>query len=317
MVSLGVVHADHFFVARRNIVTRDNWLRLAPRLIACWLLIASVYLICFIALVGLILAVKGDQRMSLAELYSVQFRGNLHQCVLTCALITLAAYVIEYYRRLNTSERAAAEMKTQLAEAQLQALQMQLHPHFLFNTLHAISVLIHKDAQLADRMIARLSEFLRLTLESSGAQEVTLRQELDFLNRYLAIEKLRFQERLSLQFDIAPETLDAFVPNLILQPLVENAMRHGIAASEGGGHLEITAHRAGEQLRLTISDSGVDVVESKPINEGIGLTNTRARLQQLYGAENCSLVWRRETHGGLTVELTFPLRLNERSTDES
>src|SRR6516225_3316734 len=152
-----------------------------------------------------------------------------HQNLVIYWIIVTATQGYLYYTRYRESELRSAQLSAQLAQAQLQALRMQLHPHFLFNTLNAISTLVYKDPEIADRMIARLSDLLRLTLENIGVQEVPLAQELEFLERYLEIERTRFADRLTVRMDIAPEALDGCTPYLILQPLVENALRHGIA----------------------------------------------------------------------------------------
>src|SRR5262249_32977164 len=150
----------------------------------------------------------------------------------------------------------ASQLEARLAQAQLQALKSQLHPHFFFNTLHAISSLMRKDIEAADRMLTRLSDLLRLTLENVGAQETTLRQELDFLEGYLEIEQTRCRDRLQVKIEIEPETLDARVPNLILQPLVENAVRHGVAPRAAPGRIEISARRVGGKLEMQVRDNG-------------------------------------------------------------
>src|SRR6185369_4509061 len=190
-----------------------------------------------------------------------------------------------YYREGREREIHAAALEAQLAQAQLQTLKMQLQPHFLFNTLNSISALNHEDPRAANRMIARLSELLRLTLENDGAQEVSLHQELDFLKRYLEIQQVRFGDRLKVHFDVAPETMDARVPNLLLQPLVENAIQHGLAPFSAPGEIHIHASRENGLLCLRIADSGPGLPASTPSGapDGIGLANTRARLQQLYG----------------------------------
>ncbi len=186
---------------------------------------------------------------------------------------------------------------------------MQLHPHFLFNTLHAIWTLMHKDVETADRMLARLSDLLRITLENSGMQEVPLKQELAFLEPYLEIEQTRFGDRLSVQLDVEPDTLDALVPNLLLQPLVENAIRHGIAPRAAGGRIRISAKRENAKLRVQVRDNGAGIPESERevLKEGVGLTNTRARLQQLYGAGH-RLELHNAVDGGLEVTLELPFR---------
>ena len=224
-------------------------------------------------------------------------------------LILLARHALDYYRRYRAGERRAAQLQTQLAQAQLQALKMQLQPHFLFNTLHSISALVYKDVEAADKMIARLGDFLRLTLENSGAQEVTLQQELEFLKCYLEIERIRFQDRLTTTLRIDPQALNTQVPNLILQPIVENAIRHGIAPRSTPGQIDILAERKNGTLRIRIKDngSGLDLNRSfdSSFKEGVGLANTRARLEQLYGtAHRFELA--NDPRGGLVVTLEIP-----------
>src|SRR4029079_2186861 len=168
----------------------------------------------------------------------------------------------------------------------LQALKMQLHPHFLFNTLNSISALLDEDVDAADQMLARLGDLLRMTLENSGAQEITLQEELEFLRCYLEIEQVRFNDRLTVDMKIEPATLDAQVPNLILQPIVENAIKHGIVSRIAPGRIEISAIRYGGSLKLQVRDNGPGLhpgeASSGRVKEGLGLANTRARLEQRY-----------------------------------
>ena len=171
-------------------------------------------------------------------------------------IIVAAHYGYDYYRRYRERQLRSVDLEGRLAKAELQALKMQLHPHFLFNTLNAISVLMRRDTETANRMLVRLSDLLRLTLDEVGTQEVSLKHELDFLNLYLEIEQMRFQDRLTISRNIQPVTLGAAVPNLILQPLVENAIRHGIAKRTGMGRIEIRAVREGVNLRLEVQDNG-------------------------------------------------------------
>ena len=223
-------------------------------------------------------------------------------------IIVSVAHALLFYRRSQERERKAFELAAGLAQANLQALRMQLQPHFLFNTLNAISTLVHRDARAADEMIGNLSDFLRLTLETADQQEVPLRQELDFLDRYLSIEQVRFGDRLRVTREIAPEVLSALLPSLILQPLVENAIRHGLEPSRQAGLLTITASRQGQALRLVVRDNGVGLESKSSANsrEGIGLANTRARLRELYG-DAAGLELKAGPEGGLAVELTLPL----------
>ena len=203
-----------------------------------------------------------------------------------------------------------SQLETQLAQAQLQALKMQLHPHFLFNTLNSVSELMHQDVNTAERVITRLSDLLRMALENIGVQEVPLRQELDFVQGYLDIEQLRFQDRLHVDLDIAPETLDCRVPNLLLQPIVENAIRHGTAKSAGQGLIRIFTRKISDRLLIVVSDNGPGLAtngngKTSAANFGIGLSTTRGRLEFLYGKEQ-TFVLNNLPEGGLEVRISLP-----------
>jgi hypothetical protein len=196
----------------------------------------------------------------------------------------VVAHALYYYRGLREGEAQRARLTAQLAQAQLQALKMQIHPHFLFNTLNSIAALLHKDVEAADRMIAKLGDFLRLTLQRSDAQIVNFEQELEFLKCYLDIEHVRFQDRLTVEMDIDPHALTAMIPNLILQPIVENAVRHGVARQTSPGHISIRARRQGARLIMNVEDNGPGL-KANSNGSGIGLSNTRARLEQFYGSD--------------------------------
>jgi two-component system, LytTR family, sensor kinase len=217
------------------------------------------------------------------------------------------------YRRFTQGELRASQLEARLAQAQLEVLKGQLHPHFLFNTLHAISTLIHRDPEAADEMLAQLSDLLRMTLATVGVQEVPLQQELEFLRRYLDIQQTRFADRLKVVVDVPPDTLDVRVPNQVLQPLVENAIHHGVDARRSGdGLVEIRARAEGDMLRLEVRDDGpglkpVPGAAPKPAGSGIGLTNTRARLHELYGPSS-ALELADYPAGGTLVSLLIPLR---------
>jgi ligand-binding sensor domain-containing protein/two-component sensor histidine kinase len=225
-------------------------------------------------------------------------------------LISFVTGIWYFYKRDRDRELQGSQLESKLAQAQLQILEMQLQPHFLFNTLNGIMVLIKHDPEMASRMIARLSEFLRLTLESAGEQEVTLRRELEYLNRYIQIEQLRFGDRLTVEQAVHPSDLDAMVPNLILQPLVENAIRHGVSKRRGPAVIRVEAVRENGSLTIHVRDNGEGLKSSTAggVKEGIGLTNTRARLQFLYGAaQRCDLTSPPE--GGVDVALTIPYHM--------
>jgi sensor histidine kinase YesM len=221
-------------------------------------------------------------------------------------------YAYDYYQRYREREIRAVELEGRLAQAELQNLKMQMHPHFLFNTLHTISVLMMRDVNTANQTLIRLSDLLRVTLDSAGTQLVSLKQELDFLRGYLEIEQTRFQDRLTVEFDVPTNVLDMLVPNLILQPLVENAIRHGIAVRPGVGTIQISAGLQGDRLELKITDNGPGLtnVDSTSMKKGIGLTNTEARLRQLYGVAH-SFELSRAQGGGLAVKITIPSKTNE------
>ena len=191
---------------------------------------------------------------------------------------------------------------------------MRLNPHFLFNTLNAVSALMHPDVRAANRMMTRLSDLLRLSLETSAAQEVPLKLELDFLDRYLEIQRARFPDRLHVNLDVQPEALDALVPNFILQPLVENAIRHGIARRSAPGSVEIAARRVNGLVEIAVRDNGAGFPAGRYVlpREGVGLANTRARLRHLYGAAH-RFELRNVPAGGAEVLIVIPFRPAEPS----
>ncbi|HST19615.1 MAG TPA: histidine kinase, partial [Blastocatellia bacterium] len=230
---------------------------------------------------------------------------------LTYSVIVGIYYAFNYYQKYREREVRALQLEGRLAQAELQNLKMQLHPHFLFNTLHAISVLMQEDVQAANRMLVRLGDLLRMTLDNVGTHEVSLKQELEFLQGYLEIEQTRFQDRLTICMDVDPLVLDARVPNLILQPLVENAIRHGIAPRASSGKLEIRAAREDGSIRLEVQDNGLGLPEADEANvlKGVGLSNTRARLEQLYGPKHQFKMSNAEG-GGLLVSILIPFRID-------
>jgi sensor histidine kinase YesM len=213
--------------------------------------------------------------------------------------IVAVSQAVNYFRKYQ-------EREFRLAQAQLQALRMQLHPHFLFNTLNAIAELVYSDPKAADRCILSVSELLRFSLESHRTQEVTLKEEIDFLEKYLEIQKMLMRERLRVKLNVEPETLDASVPNMLLQPLVENAIKHGISPRPEGGNIEVYARRLDGKLYVEVTDDGLGMHE-QPNGNGVGLVNTRERLKHLYGhaqAFNVSSFPGR----GVTIRITLPFR---------
>jgi two-component system, LytTR family, sensor kinase len=201
----------------------------------------------------------------------------------------------------------SARLETRLMASQLQALQHQLHPHFLFNTLHAISTLVHRDPERADLMIERLSDLLRITLKKVGVQEVELAEELEYLCAYLDIEQVHFGNRLRIEYRIDAAALDVLVPTLILQPIVENAIRHGLEPMTRPGTLTVEAQADGDTMWLRVRDDGAGLPKSWKRREGVGLTNTRSRIDRLYG-EQAALTVRENPGGGVLVDIYIPLR---------
>ncbi|HEY0140447.1 MAG TPA: histidine kinase [Thermoanaerobaculia bacterium] len=229
---------------------------------------------------------------------------NFHSSYPTYWVIVFAFYAWDYFRESRAHALRTAEVSERLAHAELDALRAQLDPHFLFNTLNSISSLMYTDVQAADQMMTRLGELLRAAMERKGDQEVALRDELVILCGYVEIEKIRFEERLAFELDVAPEALDARVPPLLLQPLIENAIRHGISRRPEGGKLEVRARVAGDQVRITVTDDGFGATSD---DERVGLGNTRARLQALYG-DRASLKLERGAVRGTVAEIVLPFR---------
>jgi two-component system LytT family sensor kinase len=243
--------------------------------------------------------------------------GNWSEGVTMYMLITFLAFAHGYYQKYQHGELRASKLEAQLSQAELQALKMQLHPHFLFNTLHSISALLNRDTEAARTMIARLGDFLRMTLENSGTQEVTLKREMEFLHCYLEIERTRFQDRLTTRIHVDAEALDARLPNLILQPIVENAFRYAVAPRSGPGEIEVSAKLKGEFLVITVRDNGPGLAPNRTsgrlVGKGLGLSNTQRRLQHLYGARHHFEI-ADDPAGGLAVTLEIPLETENDTT---
>ena len=298
------------WLARRYRVERQTWKRSVPVHLLAGFVICAAW-----AAYHILLDVYFNGHLDKFEwrnLHRIVFL-NIDRELLVYWIIVVVSHAIGYYQRYREGELRASQ-------AQLQALKMQLHPHFLFNALHSISALVHSDPDAADKMIARLGDFLRLTLDSAAAQEVALRQELEFLNCYLDIERTRFRDRLTTEIDADPQVLDCVVPNLILQPIVENAIRHGVSQRAASGHVGVRASRAGQLLRLEVRDNGRGLPEGAEVcranqgGGGVGLANTRARLQQLYGG-----AYRFELsnapEGGAVVTLEIPMHGSPHETE--
>lgn len=231
---------------------------------------------------------------------------------LTYAMLAAVGHALAYYQLLSERRARESELEAQLLQARLQALEMQLRPHFLFNALHTVAGLVRTQQNPeAVRMLAGLGDLLRSLLQGEGpSQVVPLRQELTFIEKYLHIEQIRFQDRLRTRIDVEPGALDALVPRLILQPLVENAIRHGIEAHAGSGEVEIRIHQEQERLWMQVRDTGLGPGQASARTgeaRGIGLGNTRARLNHLYGEEHHFELTHAEG-GGALARMCIPLR---------
>jgi two-component sensor histidine kinase len=224
--------------------------------------------------------------------------------------IVCVTWVVSYYQQLRERQRRTLELEARLMQSNLQTLKAQLQPHFLFNTLNAIASLVRRKPDAAEEMIGSLSDFLRTTLDTAQQHEVPLRREIEFLDLYLGIQQARFGERLRILKEIDPAALDMTVPALILQPLVENSVRHGIEPRETGGTILIRALRHENSLRLDVRDDGEGLRAGQlaALREGVGLSNTKARLQELYGDAHRFHI-KLNADGGLTVAVELPWRL--------
>ena len=302
------------WLARRFPLERHRWFRSALVHLAAASVLSFLLLGLYVYIMSLLALEPGPR--TFLQAFRGQLVGSFHSEFLTYWMVIGLCQGVDYYRKYRERELRASQLETRLAQAQLDALKMQLHPHFLFNTLNSISVLMTEDVKAARRMLIRLSDLLRASLENAGAHEVSLKEELEFLKNYLEIEQMRFQDRLTVRIEIEPSALDARVPNLILQPLVENAIRHGIAPRAQPGVVEIRAERENGMVQLQVRDNGAGLGSASPetLMKGIGLSNTQARLKQLYGAAH-----RFEMHdaagGGLEVTIAIPFRNHTTSAE--
>jgi LytS/YehU family sensor histidine kinase len=294
---------QRFSIEIRALSWRNLLIHLAASAVFC-----SVHQLFFMVVTWLVDASPGAPVSSFFENFFGKFFTGVYLGVMIYALIVFAIQAFVFYQNYRTEEEQRLRVTAQLARAELHALKMQIHPHFLFNTLHSISSLVLEDAPKANQMIARLGDFLRLTLENSERQFVALKEEIEFARCYLEIEQARFSDRLQIEFDVKPESLTAQVPHLILQPLVENAIQHAIAPRASGGLIKISAKKFGDMTRVEIADSGEGTHADKNVSnngQGVGLANVRGRLKQLYGA-NYKFELNNNPAGGLTAVLEIP-----------
>lgn len=298
---------------------RHSLKRAAPVHLTAVILLCGVHSVVAVITSWLILqTAQPFAELQLTALLAYTCLRDLPFAALFYGLILGIGSAFDYYRQFRERKVRASQLETQLAQAQLQMLKMQLHPHFLFNTLNGITGLVRdNDNAAAVQMLVGLSDLLRQTLDNGGKQEVRLGEELEWLELYLKLQQIRFSDRLQVSINAAPETLDAMVPNLITQPLVENAIRHGLAPRAAPGSVSLSARQLDGRLEVRVSDDGVWLPDDWSLanSKGMGLLNTEARLRQLYGP-NFTLEVRNRERGGVEARLTLPLRRSSAFDDD-
>jgi signal transduction histidine kinase len=307
------------WMARRYRFGRQTWLRAAAFHVVGVLVFTAAHVALATTARGVIMQFSDmPSTFEWWGYFQNRFFLNMDWEMMTYWALVGFSHAFDYHRESQERELVASHLQAQLAEAQLEALQRQLHPHFLFNTLNTISALMHRDVQAADDMLVQLSDLLRLTLDRIGTQQVPLKDEIDFLWKYLEIEQTRFGDRLQVRVDVDPNVLDAPVPNLILQPIVENALRHGIGPKVEGGRVDVIARQGATGLTLVVRDNGVGLSPEKmtALSSGVGVSNTRSRLENLYG-ERHRFDFETPAEGGLVVTIVIPFAAEPASRMES
>ena len=302
------------WLARKHSLVGETWLRSLLIHFPAFLLTSIAH---SAAATAITLAVKpfdnmGSSPSAFWPRFLSRMQGSFGSDLLVYGAVVGIYYALDYYRKYREREFLTTRLEAQLAQAQLDSLRMQLHPHFLFNTLNSIVGLVRDNRnQTAVSMLVGLSDLLRHTLETSARQEVELREEINFTKLYLGIQEMRFSDRLRIEFDIDPATTKAMVPNLILQPLTENALRHGIGRSVDSGLVGVSSAIEDGHLRLTVYDDGAGLPEHWQLkgSAGIGLANTAARLHQLYDNDHQFDIRNRDG-GGVEVVIVMPLRIS-------
>ena len=257
-------------------------------------------------LLGLLFRMTDPGALRLLSTFTVSVLSMSFTGILTYWLVVGLYQSVHFYQAAMERQTIAAQLETQLSHAELENLKSQLHPHFLFNSLHTIGVLMQEDVEAASHLLVSLGDLLRMALERRE-NEITLRSELEFVGKYLEIEQTRFHDRLKVRMDVPPDLLGVYVPSLALQPLVENAIKHGISVDSASGRLEIAAQRNNGRVSLRVRDDGPGLAPGSRLRFGVGLTNVQSRLKQLYGEES-SLELTRGDGRGCEAIITIPLR---------
>jgi signal transduction histidine kinase len=300
-----------FWLTRRYPIDKRSWTRTLP-------LTLAVTSVCVVLKYSLLVPIEHVLGLNLRGTTGTELARNFASESMAFWAVIGILHALEFNRRYRERELAAADLRTRLSEAQFAALQAQIHPHFLFNTLHSISTLMHRDVEAADTMLTRLSDLLRLTLKHRGENEIPLREELVLADHYLEIMRVRFGDRLVVSKSVDDVALDSMVPRFILQPLIENALNHGIATTAGKGTVRIEGVANNGSVELSVTDNGQGALapQSNERSGGIGLSNTRLRLEQLYG-EAQSMRLEKTADGSTRVSVKLPRRSRDTAVLEA
>lgn len=302
--------------ARRHRLDRANWVKRLPLHWAFLCVFSAVHTTLMFATRSVLFPLAGLGAYDYGVI-AIRYPMELANDVITYWVFVGVIYAFDHYRESRDRELQTVQLEGKLSQAKLQALRLQIHPHFLFNALNTISAVLYEDVRLADRMIARLSDLLRRTLSTAQSQEVTLGEELDFLDHYLDIMRVRFEERLDVKVKAAPEMRRALVPQLVLQPLVENSIKHAANPVTGAVTATVGVRLRDDTVLIEICDDGpgVEGESGAVFRDGIGLSNTAERLRQLYG-ERGKLSLANIPDGGLAVRIELPFRTRETQEKE-
>ncbi len=317
----GILSIFIVFLVGRIGFDRHKWLRILILHFILGLAFSLVHLAAYVLIFDFFISLFMGEEIGSFWRFSREFsfgiKSKLLYSVLIYFLIAFVTYTARYFRRLRDEERRLANLETKLARAQLEVLKNQLHPHFLFNTLNAITTLIHTHPEAADRIVTKLGELLRISIDSKNINEVPLRNELEFLEKYIDIQRIRFGDRFRVSMDISPDTPDALVPNFVLQPLVENTVKHVLSKSNKECRLRINSFIENKFLVLEVNDNGpgMDYSHSDIFSGNGGLSNLHERLEQLYG-ENGEINVQNLPEGGLKVKLKLPYMIEQTDSDD-
>ena len=303
----GLICPGIFWASRRFGFSRDRWRRALAAHFSFGVLAALIHILAYGTWTWLVAPMKiGSPGWSGAIRY--QLTSGFSWDVFCYASIVTVFYAIDNARRYRESLVRTSRLEAQLAQAQLEALRMQLHPHFLFNTLNAITALIRDDPRGAEEMVTRLSDLLRLALDKSSVPLIPLREELEFVEKYLEIQRVRFGDRLDVRLTASSESCDIFVPTFILQPVIENAVRHGLNSQQATCHVQVDTKIEDGLLVIRVSDTGPGLARAKEGQqpEGIGISNTKARLHQVYG-NRAHFYLNNAQHHGCIASLHIPI----------